>query len=184
MNWKTTIAVLASAFILGNEAAAQQTGSTEGGQSEAPNVEVDQYRDWVLRCENNEQVSRRTCVLFQRLVVQDTGRVIMQATVARPQDPADPAVVVLMLPLGIYLPFGAELSIDGGQPIPLTIRTCMQRGCSAVLMLEPELLRAFQDGLKARVRVKQNNNENLDLELSLKGFRAGFAALTAGTPSG
>lgn len=177
----TFIKTLSAALLvttIGHGALAQETSEGDTSENTGPNVEIDQYQDWVLRCENSSQENTRSCVLFQRLVMQDTGQVVLQATMALPKDPEESPLAVFTLPLGIYLPYGAEITVDDGQPVTAGIETCIQRGCTSVLPLDDELLEQMRSGQKMRIRVKQNEEKNLDFELSLNGFTAGFGALT------
>ncbi len=153
--------------------AAQQ----DDGGGEAPDITTEQYKDWALRCgaKNTDEVT--PCRLFQRLVLGESKQVVLQATVVMSGNNNDTPLIVFTVPLGLYLPFGVAVQIDNTEGFAIRIERCMPRGCTAILLLDDSMLTRFKAGNTAKITVREARDKDIDLNISLKGFSAGFKAL-------
>ena len=100
------------------EAEAQSAGETaaagaeEGGALTRP---VEKFDDWFKECEmvtdeKGEQIE--ICQISQTLIDKESDQPMMKIAVGYVPDKDQP-VAVITLPLGIFLPPGIELQIDG-----------------------------------------------------------------------
>lgn len=155
--------------------AAQQT--TQGQQGDAGNVE--RFEDWGVRCGLGDNGPRNGCEMFQGVTRSDNDRLVMRVAVAYPpQEQIDSPVAVFQLPLGIHLPPGVQMSIDGGEPVRFPVQICFQAGCRADLPLKDELLAKLKGGTRAQVSVRVPNGETINLPLSLMGFTAALERIS------
>ncbi|MCS4503564.1 hypothetical protein KBTX_00750 [wastewater metagenome] len=152
---------------------AQQTtqGQPQGQQGDSENVE--RFEDWGVRCGLGDNGPRNGCEMFQGVTRSDNDKLVMRVAVAYPpQEQVDGPVAVFQLPLGIHLPPGVQMSIDGGEPIRFPVQICFQAGCRADLPLKDELLAKLKGGTKAQVSIRVPNGKTVNLPLSLMGFTA------------
>ncbi|MCZ7598248.1 MAG: invasion associated locus B family protein [Gammaproteobacteria bacterium] len=93
-------------------------------------------------------------------------------------------IAVFTFPLGIYLPAGAAIRVDEGEPVRLEIERCINRGCQSAVALEPAQLETFKAGREAIVTIGRDREQAVDLRVSLSGFSAAYDALTAANAQG
>lgn len=138
----------------------------------APPV-TQQFQDWMVRCTGPEGDPARACEMVQQRF-DGEGRPVL--TVAVGEVPGSPSPgMVLILPLGIALPPGVALIIDGGAELPMRVERCEPRGCLVELLLEPDLLARLKAGRKATALVhayREDGLHRVGLPLSLLGFTA------------
>lgn len=141
---------------------------------------IQHFEDWALRCIPNEETeasSKEKCFIFQRLFINnnDSKQLIMQINVLK-LDEGLP-VAVLNLPLGIYLPDGVKMDFDIGEPVTLQVERCVKGGCRARIEMDAQMRTAFRRSYNARVAFKSDNDNEVVLEVSLKGFNQAIKTL-------
>jgi invasion protein IalB len=138
-----------------------------------------QFQDWILRCGRSEQ-GPEVCEMQQEQT-DDDGQPIMAVAVGTVPGTSDLGLLV-MLPLGILLPPGVTLLVDGGAETPLEVKLCERRGCRIEKLVEPELLNRLKAGRQATVVFQaldpQGRPQRLGVPISLLGFTAALTALT------
>lgn len=152
---------------------AQQTSDT-GSQANTA-VTTEQHKDWAISCQNQNDVLEN-CRMFQRLVLEESNRVVLQMLVLPSRDKTD-SQAVLVLPLGLYLPAGVKLVIDNGAPLDLVYDRCFSQGCTARAPLSSALLNSMKRGNVAQVVIREAAERDLILKVSLSGFTAAHKAL-------
>jgi invasion protein IalB len=136
------------------------------------------FQDWVTRCERAAgDDGREQCFIVQNLVLKEGNQRVMLIAVAFPPDEPDP-VAVLTLPLGISLPPGVRLRIDGGEEHLFAVDRCIASGCKVGFVLSGELLGAFKRGLQAVVTIHDGGRQPITLPVSLRGFTAALRSLS------
>lgn len=136
-----------------------------------------QFQDWTIFC-NDEDGNPTTCHMSQQLALKESRQRIMHFQVAYVPATEEP-VAIVTLPLGISLPKGVSISIDGGEPARFPIERCEVNGCSSAFRLNPDLLDEFLRGLDAIVLFYDDQRKPLEVPLSLRGFTKGLDALQA-----
>ena len=81
------------------------------------------------------------------------------------------------MPLGVLLPPGIAISIDGGEPERLPIRHCEPGGCLAPFELEDGILRQLRSGTELQVMAYGIDEQQVSIPVSLMGFTAALNAL-------
>ena len=138
----------------------------------------DSFGNWLVRCGPGYSKSEQGCFLFQNLVLKQGGQRVLQVAVGFVDDASEP-IALLSLPLGISLPPGATMSIDGEQKYDLQIERCEANGCRAGLKLSTTLLERFRTGSALSVLFHDAKRRPIEVPLSLDGFAAGYDALFA-----
>jgi invasion protein IalB len=145
---------------------------------QSPAVREQAFQDWKLRCVRIQANQPEQCVVFAELLTTDTGqRIINFAVVVVPGQPAP--IGTLTLPLGLFLPAGIQIAIDGQNPLAAPLTTCVAEGCQVSLNLDAGILPRMQAGRQTNVTFVENTNERraLTINLSLAGFAPALAAL-------
>lgn len=141
-----------------------------------PGVEVEtrKFQDWSLRC--IEQESQRRCEMLQPVEDPQTGEPVMAVVI--PGNVGDqPLIAWFVLPLGVLLPPGIAISIDGSEPQRLPVRHCEPGGCLAPVELEEALLQRLRNGSQLQVMAYSIDEQQVSIPISLMGFTAAMNAL-------
>ena len=138
----------------------------------------DSFGNWLVRCGPQENSPEKGCFLFQNVVLKEGGQRVLQVAVGFVGETPEP-IALLSLPLGISLPPGAKMSIDGDKQYQLQIERCEVNGCRAGLKLPQNLIERFQLGSSLSVQFHDAQRRPIEVPLSLDGFREGYEALTA-----
>ena len=160
----------------------QQQGAPQGGPAQ-PEVELTerQIQDWMVRCGRPEGQEQEVCEMQQQQVDSE-DRTVMAVAVGRVPGTSNVGLLIL-LPLGILLPAGVTMQIDGGAAIPLEVERCEREGCRIERILEPDLLNRLKAGTKATVFFQavdpQGKRQRLGVPISLLGFTAALNEVTS-----
>jgi invasion protein IalB len=145
----------------------------------APDMTERQFQDWLLRCGATPQ-GREVCEMQQQTTDKE-GRTVMAIAIGTVPGRSDLGLLII-LPLGIVLPAGVQLAIDGGAEMPLELDRCERQGCRIEMLIEPDLLTRLKAGREAKVFFEaddpQGQRRRLGVPMSLLGFSAALAELT------
>ena len=83
----------------------------------------------------------------------------------------------VMAPIGVFLPTGVALEIDGAAVGRVPFTRCLPQVCIAFAEATTQTIEKLKKGNKANFIISEAPGLNITLELSLKGFTAGFDAL-------
>ena len=178
MNKKLLIGtVLVGAVMLGGLGLYKLTGKNVSGAAYAEDSAVAEAASmettWFLRCNEEGDVEanskRGKCEMFQRQDVKETGQRVIEFAIGYPEG-KDQARGILIMPLGIYLPAGAQMKVDENEPFKCQVRTCTAGGCVAYLTLTDPVLDIFKKGDKATVYMVQSDGKTVAIDIPLKGF--------------
>lgn len=163
----------ATARMTGDPAAPAPPGFAARGQA---------FDDWIIVCTGGQRKQARRCFARQIQVLKSQqggvgNRRLIDARVGF-LGPKGQAAFVAMLPLGVNIPTGATLRIDGQQPIPLRLEFCTRMGCRAVTLLDDATLAALQGATALTVRFSPGFTGKLaSIRLSPKGLAEAVKAL-------
>jgi invasion protein IalB len=134
------------------------------------------FKNWTMRCEKSPGASIQRCFIFQNLVLKESGQRLVHMAVGYLAANGQAAAVITM-PLGISLPPGADISVDGGTPEDIVIERCDANGCVGAVALSDQLVAALKRGREARISFHDASRRRIAVPVSLLGFTAGFNAL-------
>jgi invasion protein IalB len=84
----------------------------------------------------------------------------------------------VLAPIGVYLPTGVAVEIDGGAlPNRLQFTRCTPRVCEAFGEASPDTLKRFSKGTAATFFVYDRPGNGFPMKISLEGFSAGLTSL-------
>ncbi len=128
---------------------------------------------WPSRCVADSRGSAVDCTIEQRAFVQNTGQLVAAVTVRVPADTGKP-VLMVQTALGLFLPAGVTLGVDGSDPVKFDLQTCDANGCYAGAPLSDELLSAMERGEKLNVAFQNLKKQTISVPLPLMGFAASY----------
>jgi invasion protein IalB len=156
------------------------------GTASAQGVVKATYADWEYRCDTTPGSSQEQCILYQNIADDrqiDLNIVLVVIRVADPavKDaqgvPARKPVLRIIVPLGVFLPKGLSLKVDGKDIGTTPFVRCLPTGCVAEVELETSLISAFSNGKVATFFIYRQETEGHGLPFNLAGFQDGFAKL-------
>ena len=113
---------------------------------------------------------------MQNVIAEDRPEVGLSVVVLKTAD-RQARVLRVLAPLGVLLPNGLGLNVDGKDIGRAYFVRCFTDGCYAEVILEDTLLKTLQDGGTATFIVFQTPEEGIGIPVDLTGFTDGFAAL-------
>ena len=134
------------------------------------------YGEWQMRCETPAGATTEQCALVQNVVAEDRPEIGLSVVVLRTAD-NKAEILRVLAPLGVLLPNGLGLNVDGKDIGRAYFVRCFADGCYAEVVLEDELLKTFRSGATATFIVFQSPEEGIGIPVDLKGFGEGYDAL-------
>jgi invasion protein IalB len=131
---------------------------------------------WSIICDTPAGASSEQCAMMQNVVAEDRPEVGLSVVVLRTAD-NKAEILRVLAPLGVLLPNGLGLNIDGKDIGRAYFVRCFQDGCYAEVILEEGLLETLRKGVSATFIVFQTPEEGIGIPVDLTGFSEGFAAL-------
>jgi invasion protein IalB len=156
---------------------APATTKTPAGKSKAPPAKIEgNFGQWSLVCdEPKTKEEKPSCSLVQALVERDSNKLVFRVTVAF--GPKGNLILRIDSPTGVALQKGLEFSPDAVKTYRLPFRTCLPRGCSAVLVVADDLKQDLQKSQKGTITVYALDGRAVRAPAELAGFADGLAAL-------
>lgn len=131
---------------------------------------------WSSQCISPSRSAEAVCTLSHRVTLQETGQTVFVFEIrTRPNAPR--AEILVSGPLGLFLPDGISLAVDGTPLLDLVLERCDQAGCYARQNLASDALSEMRAGDELEVRFSPVRNTSRTIELPLAGFDEGFARI-------
>ena len=131
---------------------------------------------WSIICDTPAGATSEQCVMMQNVVAEDRPEMGLSVVVLRTAD-NKAEILRVLAPLGVLLPNGLGLNVDGKDIGRAYFVRCFSDGCYAEVVLEDELLKTFRSGATATFIVFQSPEEGIGIPVDLKGFGEGYDAL-------
>lgn len=135
-----------------------------------------QYGDWQMSCDTPPGASFEQCALIQNVTAEDQANVGLSVIVLKTAD-QQARLLRVLAPLGVLLPNGLGLNIDGGDIGRVMFVRCLPNGCVAEVLLDDELIAKLSSGSNAIFVVFKTPEEGIGIPVSLNGFGDGFSNL-------
>jgi invasion protein IalB len=140
----------------------------------APGLEVRTFQDWAVRCGRPAEAAAESCEMLQQRQ-DEQGQTVLAIAVGDVPNNDNPGMLII-LPLGIWLPPGVVVKVDGGKEVPARVERCERRGCQVELLLEPDVLTILKSGREANVLFQiydqSGQTKVVGVPFSLLGFTA------------
>jgi len=139
----------------------------------------EEFGDWQTRCVRTE-TGDDPCQLYQLLQDQD-GNSVAEISMF-PVNDGGPAAAgaTIITPLETLLTEQLRLSVDGSDERIYPFTFCSQIGCFSRVGFTAEEVDAFRAGTASQLRIvpAAAPDQTVDLTISLRGFTAGFEAIS------
>ena len=135
-----------------------------------------QYGDWQMSCDTPPGASFEQCAIIQNVTAEDQPNVGLSVIVLKTADQKARLLRVLA-PLGVLLPNGLGLNIDGTDMGRVAFVRCLPNGCVAEVVMDDALLKQLSEGKTAIFVVFKTPEEGIGIPVSLNGFADGFKQL-------
>jgi invasion protein IalB len=142
------------------------------------------FEQWELRCEKTED-GKDPCQLFQLLKDANGNSVAEFSLFALPAGGKAAAGGTIVAPLETLLTAALEIAIDTAPAKIYPFTFCAADGCVARVGFTAAEVAAFKKGAKASVTLvpAAAPDKPVKLDVSLKGFTAGYDAVVAAAPA-
>jgi invasion protein IalB len=135
-----------------------------------------EYGDWQMSCDTPPGASSEQCAIIQNVMAEDQPNVGLSVIVLRTAD-GEARLLRVLAPLGVLLPNGLGLNVDGEDMGRVAFVRCLPNGCVAEVELDDDLIKILSEGTDAIFVVFKTPEEGIGIPVSLDGFSEGFAAL-------
>ena len=168
---KSVLVRLGAGIFVVIAAMALQTLSSQG-----QGVVKAQYGDWQMSCDTPPGASFEQCAIIQNVTADDQPNVGLSVIVLRTAD-QQARLLRVLAPLGVLLPNGLGLNVDGADMGRVAFVRCLPNGCVAEVVIDDALLKILSEGKNAIFVVFKTPEEGIGIPVSLNGFADGFAQL-------
>lgn len=154
-------------------------GQRQGAQADPAPVIVATHGAWKIQCEANQKAgTTRQCGLVQAAQNEKNPKAGLTLVVVKTKQ-GDKVVTMMrvMAPIGVFLPTGVALEVDGAAVGRVPFTRCLPQICIAFAEASPETLVKLKKGTAANFIVYEAPGIGLPMKMSLDGFSAGLAAL-------
>lgn len=167
---RCTLAGLLALLLAAGAATAQTPQTPDGGTVKA------QHGDWQVVCRPPPPGAKsEICGVVQRVTAEDHSNIGLGVYFQRFSD--GKKVLRVFAPLGVLLPRGLGLSIDGRNVGPVPFVRCSMYGCYAQIPLEDKLIDQLKGGKQAVFIIYQTEEAGIGIPVSLAGFGQAIAVL-------
>ncbi len=131
---------------------------------------------WSILCDTPAGAKSEQCALIQNVVAADRPEMGLSVVVLKTAD-NKAKILRVLAPLGVLLPNGLGLNVDGKDIGRAYFVRCFEDGCYAEVILEEQLVQTLKTGKAATFIVFQTPEEGIGIPVELNGFGEGFDAL-------
>ncbi|CAN5216155.1 hypothetical protein BH10PSE7_BH10PSE7_04370 [soil metagenome] len=151
----------------------------------APEV-ISTHGDWKVQCEGGAaQVSTgdaappaKQCGMVQTAHSEKNEKVALTLVMVKgKQNGKDVTMMRVVAPIGVFLPTGVALEVDGGAIGRVPFTRCLPQVCIAFAEASPQTLDKMRKGTFANFIIYEAPGLGMPMKISLNGFSAAFSAL-------
>jgi invasion protein IalB len=150
--------------------------AAQAPQPQKPGVVKSNHGAWSIVCDKPAGASAEQCALMQNVIADDRPEVGLSVVILKTAD-RKAKILRVLAPLGVLLPNGLGLNIDGKDIGRAYFVRCFSDGCYAEVVLEDALLKTLRAGKQATFIVFQSPEEGIGIPVDLTGFGEGYDAL-------
>ncbi len=147
-----------------------ETASAQGSRVKAT------YGAWQLKCGRAPGSKLEKCAIVQSVTAEDRPNVGLTVIYLKSIDGTRQLLRVIA-PLGVLLPTGLGLKIDGADVGNVPFLKCGKIGCIAEVAADKNLLSKLSNGRQAVFIIFPTPEEGLGIPIQLRGFNKGLSGL-------
>ncbi len=178
------LSVWAMAGMLATDAFAQDAKKAAPKEAKAGAAGEGENSAWVKLCEKTPDLTpndktdaikeRNVCLTHHERIDGNTGLVLVSAAV-RQVEGSDKEALMVMVPLGMALPPGAQVKIDENEPIKLQFTLCHASGCTAEAEATKQVIDQMKNGKQLVVAAINLAGKPIGFPVPLTGFGTAYA---------
>lgn len=149
---------------------------TQTNGADAQSTTNSRHGAWSIICDVPPGASSEQCALMQNVVAEDRPEVGLSVVVLKTAD-NKARILRVLAPLGVILPNGLGLNVDGKDMGRASFVRCVSDGCFAEVILKDELLTTLQSGKNATFIIFASPEEGIGIPVDLTGFGEGYQTL-------
>ncbi|MFK5978569.1 MAG: invasion associated locus B family protein [Rhizobiaceae bacterium] len=149
------------------------TGFSYAEHANAQGAVKSNHGAWAMVCDTPPGAISEQCALMQNVVAEDRSEVGLSVVILRTAD-GKAEIMRVLAPLGVLLPNGLGLNVDGKDIGRAYFVRCFQDGCYAEVILKGALLETLKTGKSATFIVFQTPEEGIGIPVDLNGFTEGY----------
>ena len=153
------------------------------GQPPAPKIDlVAENGKWKVQCETapaaEGQAPARQCGMIQSTQNEKNPKATLTLVMVKQVQGGKSLINMRVIaPIGVFLPTGVALEIDGAAVGRVPFTRCMPQVCMAFAEATPDTLAKLKKGKEANFIIYEAPGIGLPMKLSLEGFSSSLAAL-------
>jgi invasion protein IalB len=136
----------------------------------------EKFGDWIYGCQT-VAAKKKICSLTQSIISKRNKKPIISVMLSRRGEKKELRLIVVT-PLGIYIPSGVTAVIDKEDKMPLRLRACNSQGCITNTKVTKSLKQKLADGKEMIISFSFGGGKKpLFAKISLKGITKGLKAI-------
>lgn len=156
----------------------QQPATASGPSAEPAGGPVPTAEKAAATDAQQPEAPERTCGILQTARHEQRKNIALTLVLVRgEQQGKEVTMMRVMAPIGVFLPTGVALEIDGEAVGRVPFTRCLPQMCVAFAEASPPTLEKLKKGGKANFIIYEAPGVGISLQLSLKGFTAALAEL-------
>ena len=175
---RTMAAALVAATMGGLGGATTSGEAWAQGTRAVPGRVVSRHGAWIVVCDTPPGAEREQCGATQSVVSEQRPDLGIDVTVFETADRAA-RILRVLTPLGVFLPAGLGLDLDGEDLGRAVFTRCVAGGCEANVVMDEALLSRLRRGTRATFIVFQTPETGTGFPVDLEGLDEAYAALEA-----
>jgi invasion protein IalB len=163
--------------------AQQQRPGQPPQQALAPEI-IATHGDWKIQCEppppnaQGAAAGQKQCGMVQTAHSDKNPKVGLTLVLVKGQQNGKSVTMMrVMAPIGVYLPTGVALEVDGGAVGRVPFTRCLPQVCIAFAEATSDTLDKMRKGTAANFIIYEAPGLGLPMKISLNGFSAAYGAL-------
>lgn len=140
---------------------------------------------WQIQCSvapaaSGQQAGKKACGMVQLTRSEKNAKIVLSLIVQRSkQGDKEQTTMRVLVPIGVYLPTGVALEIDGAAVGRAPFVRCRPQICEAFADVSPESIDKMKKGTSANFIVYEAPGLGIPLKISLEGFSAALDNLSS-----
>jgi invasion protein IalB len=168
---------IAFSLVLGSVNVEAQGASEAAPVATGPGSVVrETHGAWQVSCRTPPGAKEEKCALVQSVTAEDRPNVGLTVVFYKAVG-EDKKLLRVVVPLGVLLPTGLGLKIDGQDVGNAPFLKCGKRGCVAEVVLQDEVIAKMKTGTVAMFIIFDTPEAGIGIPVSLQGFGDALANL-------
>jgi invasion protein IalB len=148
----------------------------EASETGPGSVVKETHGAWQVSCRTPPGAKEEKCALVQSVTAEDRPNVGLTVVFYKAIG-EDKKLLRVVVPLGVLLPTGLGLKIDGKDVGNAPFLKCGKRGCIAEVVLQDEVINKMKTGTTAMFIIFDTPEAGIGIPISLQGFGDALAGL-------